>query len=107
MCIVIVMCQINDNYIMVSFRHVRFRFHQIDSDVVWGLDRIFVGPACPDACSGHGDCVGLTQNDLFRVGETNHIRNCLCDLGYAQPNCHVDTDRNKVRIIELLDEVRI
>ncbi|CAK8675621.1 unnamed protein product [Clavelina lepadiformis] len=60
-------------------RPVRFRLHQFESDVVWALDHIYIGPACPGACSGHGDCVaGATEN------------HCMCDDGYAGPNCYVN-----------------
>ncbi|XP_077972003.1 reelin-like isoform X1 [Styela clava] len=74
---------------------VRFRFHQEESDVKWALDRLFIGPSCPDACSGHGDCVGVPQDDMFKTGKVNYdLRRCLCDLGYERPNCYLNIDRN-------------
>ena len=38
----------------------------------WGVRDIYIGPACVSHCSGHGNC------DYPR---------CICDLGYAGPDC--------------------
>eukprot|EP00062_Callorhinchus_milii_P006692 gi/632947500/ref/XP_007889076.1/ PREDICTED: reelin [Callorhinchus milii] len=52
----------------------RFRLYQKYSDTQWGIDNFYVGPACPDNCRGHGDCLN---------------RQCFCDPGFTGPNCYL------------------
>uniref|UniRef100_A0A3Q3J4K3 Reelin n=1 Tax=Monopterus albus TaxID=43700 RepID=A0A3Q3J4K3_MONAL len=52
---------------------VRFRFYQQHSDIKWGVENLYIGPACDSHCGGHGDCLD---------------RRCLCDPGFTGPNCY-------------------
>lgn len=36
--------------------HVRFRFHQDDATEQFAIDKLYIGPACPALCNGHGYC---------------------------------------------------
>ncbi|XP_041109989.1 reelin-like isoform X1 [Polyodon spathula] len=53
---------------------VRFRFYQKYSNTQWAIDSFYIGPACPDNCGGHGDCLK---------------ERCLCDPGFSGPNCYL------------------
>ncbi|XP_077424138.1 reelin isoform X2 [Vanacampus margaritifer] len=55
---------------------VRFRFYQQHSDVQWGVENFYIGPACESHCGGHGDCLD---------------QRCLCDPGFTGPNCYAST----------------
>ncbi|XP_005995356.1 reelin isoform X2 [Latimeria chalumnae] len=66
---------------------VRFRFYQKYSNVQWAIDNFYIGPACPDNCGGHGDC--LKQQ-------------CICDPGFAGPNCYL-TQALKTSLKERFD----
>lgn len=52
---------------------VRFRFYQQHSDIQWGVENFYIGPACDGHCGGHGDCLD---------------QRCLCDPGFTGPNCY-------------------
>uniref|UniRef100_H2Y855 Reelin n=1 Tax=Ciona savignyi TaxID=51511 RepID=H2Y855_CIOSA len=66
--------------LMFVFRRpIRFRLYQYASDVVWALDRLYIGLACPEACSGHGDCVKDAGREPY----------CICDAGFTGPNCYL------------------
>nr|XP_026690434.1 reelin [Ciona intestinalis] len=60
-------------------RPIRFRLHQYASDTLWALDRLYIGLACPEACSGHGDCVKELNGEPY----------CICDDGYTGTNCYL------------------
>ncbi|XP_051890268.1 reelin isoform X1 [Pristis pectinata] len=53
---------------------VRFRFYQKYSDIQWAIDNFYVGPACPNNCGGHGDCLN---------------KQCFCDPGFSGSNCYL------------------
>ncbi|XP_068578627.1 reelin-like isoform X1 [Cebidichthys violaceus] len=55
---------------------VRFRFFQQHSDIQWGVENFYIGPACGGHCGGHGDCLD---------------QRCLCDPGFTGPNCYAST----------------
>lgn len=55
---------------------VRFRFYQQHSDIQWGVENFYIGPACEAHCGGHGDCLD---------------QRCLCDPGFTGPNCYAST----------------
>lgn len=55
---------------------VRFRFFQQHSDIQWGVENFYIGPACDGHCGGHGDCLD---------------QRCLCDPGFTGPNCYAST----------------
>ncbi|XP_072551813.1 reelin-like isoform X2 [Salminus brasiliensis] len=52
---------------------VRFRFYQQHSDIQWAVENFYIGPACPNHCRGHGDCLN---------------QRCLCDPGFSGSNCY-------------------
>lgn len=54
----------------------RFRFFQQHSDIQWGVENLYIGPACGSHCGGHGDCLD---------------QRCLCDPGFTGPNCYAST----------------
>ncbi|XP_048861285.1 reelin-like [Brienomyrus brachyistius] len=43
----------------------------------WGVDRVYIGEACPGLCSGHGYC---TSGAI-----------CICDEGYQGEDCSLTT----------------
>lgn len=55
---------------------MRFRFYQQHSDIQWGVENFYIGPACDSHCGGHGDCLD---------------QRCLCDPGFTGPNCYAST----------------
>uniref|UniRef100_H3DF31 Reelin n=1 Tax=Tetraodon nigroviridis TaxID=99883 RepID=H3DF31_TETNG len=55
---------------------VRFRFYQQHSDIQWGVENFYIGPACESHCGGHGDCLD---------------QRCLCDPGFTGPNCYASS----------------
>lgn len=59
---------------------IRFRWYQGffssgSAPPTWALDNVYIGPQCQDMCNGHGACVGGSH--------------CVCDPGYAGPDCSV------------------
>jgi hypothetical protein len=67
-------------------RATRFRwFQRADGETgitrTWGLNKVYIGPACPDHCDGHGQCL---------------IDRCDCDHGYTGSDCKIITDNNPV-----------
>ncbi|MGH0176929.1 UNVERIFIED_CONTAM: hypothetical protein FKN15_006968 [Acipenser sinensis] len=62
------------------------------SDTRWAIDSFYIGPACPDNCGGHGDCLK---------------ERCLCDPGFSGPNCYLSqTLRSSLKERFDTDEVR-
>lgn len=63
-------------YPLFPLSAVRFRFYQQHSDIQWGVENFYIGPACDGHCGGHGDCLD---------------QRCLCDPGFTGPNCYAST----------------
>lgn len=63
-------------YLVFFLSAVRFRFYQQHSDIQWGVENFYIGPACDGHCGGHGDCLD---------------QRCLCDPGFTGPNCYAST----------------
>lgn len=63
-------------YLVFFLSAVRFRFYQQYSDIQWGVENFYIGPACDGHCGGHGDCLD---------------QRCLCDPGFTGPNCYAST----------------
>ncbi|KAI8771793.1 reelin [Biomphalaria glabrata] len=58
----------------------RFRWHQLPDGLPnsqdWALADVYIGPACPEHCHGHGYCF---------------MEKCVCDEGYSGLDCSVTT----------------
>lgn len=68
------------SYLFGLCSSIRFRWYQGffssgSAPPTWALDNIYIGPQCQDMCNGHGACVGGSH--------------CICDPGYAGPDCSV------------------
>ncbi|XP_076339324.1 reelin-like [Tachypleus tridentatus] len=55
-----------------SATRFQLRQSEFDDQDSWAVDNLYIGPQCPDMCSGHGRCMQGV---------------CQCDKGFYGPNC--------------------
>ncbi|XP_076045051.1 reelin-like isoform X2 [Oratosquilla oratoria] len=66
----------------VRFRWWQGRYEAREEGVPWGIDNVYIGPACPRHCLGHGYCIN---------GDS-----CICDENYDEEFCTFVTSNPKV-----------